>query len=160
MKTGSQPIPTRPWHLLVWLGIGLFGATQNVLMWRSQGMHHAWTALFLMQVLSWLPWAVATDSIIALGRRYPLSWPFSPGAWLVHLGFCSLITICAAAWVALIEKLANPWAIETGPGRFIPLWRSGVYSSILLSLCVYAAILLIAYLLSSREQLAQQQTQT
>ena len=51
------------WIAAFWLGIGLFDASQTVFVMRAEGMHHAWTALFVTSVLSWLPWALATPMV-------------------------------------------------------------------------------------------------
>jgi two-component system, LytTR family, sensor kinase len=42
------------WIAAVWLGIGLFDATQTVFVMRAEGMHHAWTKLFVTSLLSWI----------------------------------------------------------------------------------------------------------
>ena len=71
----AKEITTRPprWHWIaaIWFAIGLFDATQTVVVMRAQGMHHAWTELFVTLLLSWLPWALATPVILRLGKRYP-----------------------------------------------------------------------------------------
>src|SRR5262249_50926784 len=54
------------WNALVWLGVGLFDATQSVFVMRSEGMQHAWGAVFSVLLLSWLPWALATPLVLRL----------------------------------------------------------------------------------------------
>src|ERR1700742_1820777 len=56
----SRPPSRWPWIAAIWGGIGLFDGTQTVLSMQSMGMHHAWTRLFLFEMLCWVPWALAT----------------------------------------------------------------------------------------------------
>ena len=43
------------WIAAFWLGIGLFDASQTVFVMRAEGMHHAWTSLFITCALSLAP---------------------------------------------------------------------------------------------------------
>jgi hypothetical protein len=55
LRRGSRAgadLPWWVWNASVWFGIGLFDATQNVFVMRSEGMHHAWTALFVTLLIS------------------------------------------------------------------------------------------------------------
>ena len=54
------------WIASIWFGFGLFDATQTVLVMRSEGMHHAWTKLFVTLLLAWLPWALATPLVVSV----------------------------------------------------------------------------------------------
>jgi two-component system LytT family sensor kinase len=148
------------WIAAIWLGIGLFSATQTVFGMRAQGMHHAWPQLFLTQVLALLPWALATPIVQYLGRRFPpIHWkPFS--TWLVHLAACAAIGLLTAAWIAGLEELMNPWAVPSGSGPFVPLFWSKFYNNGLSDVVLYASILAISYVLDSKERLARQQTET
>src|SRR5260370_7956818 len=86
MDATHTPLQSR-WYRIasIWLGVGLFDATQTVVVMRSEGMHHAWVQLFVTLLLSWLPWALATPFVLRLGRRYP-PVQFRPGVPLVaHL---------------------------------------------------------------------------
>jgi two-component system LytT family sensor kinase len=148
------------WNASVWFGIGLFGATQDVFVMRSEGMHHAWTALFVTLLISWLPWALATPVVMRLSRQYPpvRLRPFS--TWVTHLGACGAIALASAAWVAGLEELMNPWASSPDPGPFLHLWIDRFYNGLLQSMFLYAAILAVGYALDSRERLAQQRIET
>jgi two-component system LytT family sensor kinase len=148
------------WNASVWLGIGLFGATQNVFVMRSEGMHHAWTALFVTLLISWLPWALATPVVLRLSRRHPPVRLRPISAWAWHLGACGAIALASAAWVAGLEELMNPWASSPDPGPFLDLWIDRFYNGLLQSVFLYAAILAVGYALDSRERLAQQQVET
>jgi two-component system LytT family sensor kinase len=62
-RTSSQSPPWF-WIAAIWCGIGLFDATQTVIVMRAEGMHHAWAGLFVTLLLSWLPWALATPLVL------------------------------------------------------------------------------------------------
>jgi hypothetical protein len=148
------------WIAAIWTAAGLFNATQTVLIMRAEGMHHAWAQLFASLLLSWLPWALATPLVLRLGRRYgPLHFRrFS--TWATHLAACAAIALVAAAWTTVVEKLLRPWATTPDPDSFSYIWLHKFYSGLLVSLILYVTILLVGYMLDSRERLALQQTET
>jgi two-component system LytT family sensor kinase len=144
----------------VWIGIGLFDATRTVLSMKAVGMHHFWTRLFITLFLAWLPWALATQPIMYLGRRYPLT-QFRPSLpWLVHLSACACIGLIASAWTALFERVLNPWAESPAPGSYTYLLLSHLVSGAVVFLILYAAILAFSYMAESSHKLAKQQIQT
>ena len=158
MAARTRQVGASPWLWVAaaWLGIGLFDATQNVFVMRSEGMHHAWTALFVTLLLSWLPWACATPVVLWLGRLHRLARRTSASMWLTHLVACGAIAVAAAGWVASLERMMNPWAHAAGPGPFLDLWSDRFYSTILQSILLYGAILAVRYGLDSRNRLAEQ----
>ena len=91
------------WIALIWSGVGLFDASQNVFVMRAEGMHHAWVYLFVTLLLSWLPWALATPLVLRLGRKYPLSQWRRLSVWGAHLAACATIGLFSAAWIASLE---------------------------------------------------------
>src|SRR5216684_5524546 len=147
------------WIASIWFGVGLFDATQNVVVMRSEGMHHAWPQLFVTLLLSWLPWILATPFVMRLGRRCPplRLRPFS--TWVRHIAACATIGMVAAAWIAWLEELLNPWAKDPAPDPFAHLWLHKFYNGLLEYLFLYGAILLVSHILDSRERLAFQQTE-
>ena len=71
-STSTGPAPSRwVWIAAIWLGVGLFDATQTVLTMRAEGMHHAWLRLFFTLLFAWAPLAVATPVILNLARKFP-----------------------------------------------------------------------------------------
>jgi two-component sensor histidine kinase len=162
MHAELAPLKPSPWMLTgsIWLGIALFDATQTVFVMRSEGMHHAWAALFATLLLSWLPWALATPLVLRLGRRFPATRWKSASTWLSHLLTCMGINLLTAAWTAGLEEVLNPWAKSLSPEPFAPLWLDKAYNGLLQSLFLYAAILTISRLLESRERLSRQQVET
>ena len=160
---GSTPgirLPRWFWIAAIWFGVGLFDATQTVFTMRAEGMHHAWVRLFFTLLFAWLPLALATPVILALGRRYPPwhLWAFS--AWLIHLLSCCAICLIASAWTAGFEVLLNPWADPSGPGTWSHLMFFRFFSGLISYLVLYVAVLGIGYALDSRERLAHQETET
>ena len=66
----------------------------------------------------------------------------------------------SGAWTAGFERILNPWANASGPGRFVQLFWFRFFSDVVSYLILYAAILGIGYALESRERLARQRTET
>jgi signal transduction histidine kinase len=148
------------WIAILWGGMGLFDATQTVVSMRSQGMHHAWTQLFVTILFSWLPWALATPVVMYLGRRFPPVTLRPVSSWLIHIAAAAIINLLSAAWRALMEVAMNPWANPAGPGSFTSLWSQTFNNGLLATIIFYASILAIAYVLESRERIAHQQAET
>src|SRR5271155_1288917 len=143
------------WIAGIWVGIGLFSATQTVMVMRSEGMKHAWTSLFVTEFLSWLPWPVATPIVFYLGRKYP---PLRLIAVLGHVIVSLAIGLTSAGWGSAFDKALNPFMVSSLP-RFVPFWIDRFYNQILSSLILYGCILMVGYMLDSRERLARQQTE-
>jgi signal transduction histidine kinase len=162
--THSDPSSWSPsrwfWIAAIWCGVGLFDATQTVLVMRSEGMHHDWARLFVTQLLVWLPWALVTPLVLNLGRRYsPAQWRRFR-TWGTHLGACAAIGLAFAAWSAALEELLNPFAKVPGPGPFVTLWLDKFYNGLLSFTVLYGFILAVSYVLDSRDRLAFQRTES
>jgi two-component system, LytTR family, sensor kinase len=149
----------KPWLLLaaIWLCVGVVQATQTVFGMRYAGMHHAWTRLFFTQVMCWLPWALATPLVVRLGRRLSLG---SLTGWLTHLAAMAAIAVTSAGWQSILEALLKPWAPDGWPGPFLRTWLYNSFESAFVSLAIYAMILIVSFLLDSRQKLLRQQTQS
>jgi len=148
------------WIASIWSGFGLIAATQTVFVMRAEGMHHAWVRLFFTSAFSFLPWALATDAVMRLGRRFPPVKLKPVVTWFVHLASCAALGLLYAAWSTWLDKVLNPYANAWPEGPFIPIWLNRYYSGILSSLIVYATILAIGYVVESRSRLAYEQTET
>ena len=148
------------WIATLWLGLGIFDATQTFVVMRSEGMHHAWVSLFAITVVSWIPWALATPLAIRLGRRFPLpprnAWDARP--WLAHLVLCAAIGLAFAAWTTFLFSLFNPF-LDIVPSAFFPAFSNRFLSGMLSFVVLYAGILGIRYGLDSRMRLALSQTE-
>jgi len=141
------------WIASVWLGLGLFDAMQTVLVMQSEGMHHAWVRLFLVTVVSWLPWALATPFVLRLAQRFPPLHVRSYRTWLVHIGACLAIGTAFALWIALLYTAFNPYA-DAHAGGFGAIFVDRFSNGILSYLVLYAGILAVSYGLDSRARLA------
>jgi sensor histidine kinase YesM len=148
------------WTASIWLALGLFDATQTVFVMRSEGMHHAWTKLFITIVLAWIPWALATPLVLRLGRRFPFVGFGRASAWLIHLVASVMIGLAFTAWRAFLEELLNPYAHSGPRGPFVQIWLDRFYNGLLATIVLYGTILIVNYVLESRERLARQQTET
>ena len=148
------------WVAVLWSGVGLFDATQNVVVMHSEGMHHAWIQLFITLLISWLPWALATPVIMYLGHRFPPVHPRPLSTWLVHIGTAATINVVYAAWRALMEVTMNPWLNASGPGSFGSIWSQTFYNGLLAAIVLYASVLAIGGILDSRERLMRQEAET
>jgi two-component system LytT family sensor kinase len=147
------------WIVSIWGGIALFDATQTVLAMRAEGMHHNWTELFVTVLLSWVPWALATPSILRLGQYAPLP-ARSVYNWMFHLAACAVIGLAWSASLACLENLLNPWAKVPPTQPFLHLWLHKFYNGLLLFLMLYGFVLVVSHVLRSRERLALQETET
>jgi two-component sensor histidine kinase len=152
--------PAWLWIALIWSGLGLFDATQTVLVMRSEGMHHAWLLLFVTLFVSWLPWAAATPLVMRLLVRFPLARWRRPSTWLVHAAACAGIGLASSAWMGWMDKTCDPWLRTPSAGPFLPLWFNKFYNGLLAYLLLYAGILAVSYVIESRQRLAQQETET
>ena len=148
-----------PWLLLaaIWLCVGVVQATQTVFGMRYAGMHHAWTRLFFTQVLCWLPWALATPLVIRWARLLPLR---SLKGCLSHGTAMVAIALTSAGWQTALEAFLKPWAPDGMPGPFLKTWLYISYESIFVSLAIYAMILVVSFLIDSRQKLLREQTES
>src|SRR5579872_7409685 len=148
------------WIATIWLGIALFSAIQYVLVIRAEKVHHSWPRLFLMLLLSWLVWVLATPLVLRFGRQFPPVRLKPLSTWMVHLAAWSVISVISAAFESALEEYLNPMLKSPPPGPFPGLWVQTLYNEILLYLSLYAALLAISYILESRERLGRQQIET
>src|SRR5262245_66270568 len=94
------------WIAAMWCVGGLFEASQSVLIMRfAEGRRHAWLPLFITELATWLPWALATPWIIGLARRYPINRGTTLRAIAVHLTAFASISAVAEAWSAMLQVL-------------------------------------------------------
>src|SRR5688500_6886307 len=81
----------------IWLALGLLDASHTVLFMQAVGKY-TWLAIFGTQMLSWLPWMLATPFIIGLTRRRPMT----RGKWMssaaLHLGTFLIVGLVAQSW--------------------------------------------------------------
>jgi two-component system, LytTR family, sensor kinase len=148
------------WIASIWLGFGLVDATQTVFVMRSEGMHHAWVRLFVVTTLSFLPWALGTEVVMRLGRRFPPVKLDSAATWSVHLACCAIIGLLYTAWATYLDILLNPYANPPSPLPFAHFWLDRFSNGIVATMVLYSMILAVSYVLDSNSRLAYQQTET
>jgi hypothetical protein len=152
-----KKLPAWVWIVAFWCAIGLFDATRTVFVMRAEGMHHNWPHLFLVQLLSWVIWALATPLALRLDNLR--AWK----GWLVHPAVCLGIGIAAAGWLAWLEEMLNPWAgdpMPDLPATTMPdlptLWQIRFEENLLAYAVLYGTALMIGYALRARQQIARQ----
>jgi len=142
----------------IWAGIALFDALQTVFTMRSQGMHHAWAALFATRLLSWLPWAFATPLVTRVSRRFPPLQTGAWSAWLTHLAVLLGIDLVAASWSTWLQRILNPWS-QSGPHpSFVGALLPDFSYELLTSCILYAAIVTITLTRDAKDALVREQT--
>lgn len=122
-------------------------------------MHHAWVRLFVVTIVSWLPWALATPLILRLGRQFPPDRLRPYGKWLPHLAAALVTGLIFAGWTTSLEVAFNPYAEMPAPA-FVPFWLDKFSNGMLSSLVLYVGILIVSCGLDSRARLAFAQTET
>jgi two-component system, LytTR family, sensor kinase len=157
--------PTQPaarttswrWIAALWCAFGTIEATQAIGIMRfGEGRDHAWLPLFAISLATWLPWALATPWIIGLARRHRLHRRVSVRTILVHLAAFAIISVIAEAWSAVLQVMFNPWGNRQAP-TFWGTWSITLLYQALIFLIAYVLILIITYLVDSRESLSKAQ---
>ena len=147
------------WIAAIWFAGGLFDASQTVLIMHAEGKHHAWLPLFGIELVSWLPWALATALVIRLARSHPIVRGMSVRTVAVHLAAFAAISAVAEAWSAVLQVLFNPWGNRHWP-TFVDTWSTTLLYQILTYLIAYALILTVTFVVDARERIARQSTET
>jgi signal transduction histidine kinase len=154
LSDGRNRSPEWLWIATAWFAFALFDATKTVGVMRAEGMHHNWPVLFVLEMLSWLPWATATAVIFWLGQRPPLAWRPN-AAWLLHTAACISTGLVSSAWTALLVIDFRPFGAPQPPG-FLQHWLTNFYDGLPTTIVFYALILMVRGALDSRERLAAQ----
>src|SRR6476619_3903449 len=89
----------------LWGAGALFDASQTVLQMHAEGRHGSWLPLFVVELVSWLPWALAIFLVIRLARQYSFSRAFNARALGVYLLCFVVISSVAEAWSAALQVL-------------------------------------------------------
>jgi two-component system, LytTR family, sensor kinase len=148
----------RLWIAAIWCAGSLFDASQTVLFMHSLGKQHT-GLIFGTELLSWLPWMLATPFVISLARRYPIFPDITLRTAAVHIAAFAIIGIAADAWFSMLQILFNPWDYAQRPS-FMDAWRSSLLFQILTFLIMYGLILTFTYAMDARERMARQMMET
>jgi two-component system LytT family sensor kinase len=141
------------WVTAIWIAGALFDASQAVLQMQFEGRHHPWLPIFGVELVAWLPWALATPAIVWLARQYPISRGLTVRALAVHLVAYGTITAVAEAWSAMLQILINPWEHRQWP-TFLDTWSTTIVYQAVTFLIAYALILTLTYLVAARDGMA------
>lgn len=146
------------WIALFW-GVGAaFEAIQSVFILHAQGRQGGEPLLFVIEMASWLPWALATPFVIRLARRRPILPVPKASAVVAHFGALLACTMAAEAWSAGLQMLFNPWAHREAPAFWDTLGVTLVFHG-LICLFAYALILVVTWLVDSRDAAARRETE-
>lgn len=155
----SAPSGARPirwgWIAVIWTAGALFEASQSVFIMHAEGRHRPWPLLFGTEMVSWLPWALATPLVIHLVRRYPIVRGISLHTTCVHLAAFATISAIYECWSTVLQMAFNPWGNRTWP-TFVDTWTVSLIYQILTLVIVYALIVTATYLIDARENVARQ----
>ncbi|HKD53000.1 MAG TPA: histidine kinase [Steroidobacteraceae bacterium] len=157
-RTGVHTTSWR-WIAAIWCAGALFDASQTVLIMHAEGRHIAWLPLFATELVSWLPWALATPLVIHLARRYPIVRGMSVRTLSVHLAAFAAISAVSETWFTVLQMLFNPWHNRKWP-TFVDTWTTTLIFQVLTFLIAYALILTVTYVVDARESMARQLTET
>jgi two-component system, LytTR family, sensor kinase len=148
------------WSAAIWLGLGMVDALQTVIVLHEQGTHHGWFKLFAVTVLFWLPWALATVPVIHIGRRFPPVHVQPVLTWIVHLGAWFTIDFAFAVWATWLGRYVDLYRSAPASEPFRKLLLARFLNGTLASLILYAGVLVVSYVVDSRERQAEQRMQT
>jgi len=146
------------WIAAMWGAGALFEAGQSVLFMRAIGKQHA-GLIFGTELLSWLPWMLATPFVINLAERYTLFRGTTIRTAAVHLAAFAVISLTAETWFSVLQMLFNPWGCAEWP-TFMDAWRMSFLFQILTFLIVYGLIVTVTYVMEARERMARQMMET
>lgn len=145
------------WIAAIWLAGGLFDATQTVFAMQSEAKHPACLPIFLTELVSWLPWALATPSVMRVARRHPIRG-MNLRTICVHLAVFAAVSTVAAAWFSVLEMAFNPYAHPQRP-TFVDTWTMTVLYQVLTFLFAYALIVSVTLTVDARDDMARQMTE-
>jgi two-component system, LytTR family, sensor kinase len=147
------------WIAAIWCAGALFDASQTVMIMHAEGRHHNWLPLFGIELVSWLPWALATPLVIRLTRRYPIIRGMSVRTVAVHAAAFAIISMVAETWSAVLQMLFNPWNNRKWP-TFVDTWTTSLLYQALMFVIVYALILTATLVLDAQERMSRQVAET
>jgi two-component system LytT family sensor kinase len=136
----------------IWLACGLFDASHTVFFMQALG-RHAWLAIFGTQLVSWLPWMLATPFIIGLTRRRPMARGKLFSSAALHVASFLIVGLIAQSWFAALQMFFNPWRYPKNP-TFTEAWSTSFPYQIVPLLIVYALIVAATYIADARERSA------
>jgi sensor histidine kinase YesM len=159
--TETRPEPNSPpwgWIVLIWSAVGLIDACQTVLFIHTLGQQRPWLAIFGVELVSWLPWLLATPMISALARRYALVRGATIATAAVHFAAFTLISVVAETWYVGLQMAFNPWNYPNGL-TFIDALRTSLPYQGPTFLIVYGLITSVTLIMDARDSMARNKTE-
>ena len=147
------------WIAAIWCAGALCDASQTILIMHAEGGGRPWFPPFVIEFVSWLPWALATPFVIGLAQRQPIVRSEILKAAPVHLATFAVISATTETWLAWLQVTFNPWRHERPP-TFVNTWTNLFTDQVLTFVIAYALILTVTYVVDSREKMARQMTET
>jgi signal transduction histidine kinase len=157
LRRNANSVPWR-WIAGAWTAGALFDACQTVAIMRLEGRTHPWPPLFLIEFVLWLPWALATPSIVDLAQRYPIIRNVNARTLALHLGAFAAISVVVESWYAWLQTLFNPWGNKRWP-TFVDTFSTSLVYQILTFVIAYALILTATYLVDAKSRITRQATE-
>jgi two-component system, LytTR family, sensor kinase len=143
------------WIPIAWLAFALADAAKTVGSMHAEGMHHYWAMLFTIEVLSWLPWAVASPLIVWLADRLNNVKPAL--AWSGHGIAAAVIGLAYTAWSEQLTLRFQPYAPEFA--HWTPRWPADFYYNLMATFVLYACVLLGHWLIETRARISARETE-
>jgi len=140
---------------LIWLGIALINATQNVVSLRGEGVNRPLTYYFAFTALGWLVWACATPLALRMALLFPPVRGAAARTWLAHAGACLAIGLVHAGWGMLLLMVIQPWGPDPQPRPLTTLLLGRFLSQLHINLIIYAGIVAVGYTIESRRRAAE-----
>jgi two-component system LytT family sensor kinase len=146
------------WIAAIWLAGGLFDATQTAFAMQSDARHPQCLLIFVTELASWLPWALATPLVMQTARRHPIRGP-SVRTICMHLAVFATVSAAAGAWCSVLQILFNPYGKSHWP-TFLDTWTMTLLYQALTYLIAYALIVSVTLTMDARENMARQMTES
>lgn len=157
--TGMYPIRWR-WIVAIWCAGALFDASQTVLIMHAEHEHPPPALpLFTIEMVSWLPWLLATPLVIRLARRYPIVRGISVQTVCLHLAAFTAITVVNETWYTVLQMAFNPYGNRKWP-TFVNTWTVSLIFQVLTFVIAYALIVAVTFVVDARENVARQVAET
>lgn len=157
MTEPARGKPSTKWFWIagIWLAGGLFDASQTVLIMRAEGRQGTWLPLFVIELVLWLPWVLATPLIIRFARRFPVFRGVSVTGVAVHLATFVTVSAVTESWAAVLQVLFNPWH-NPAPPTFLDTWSVSLLFQIMTFVIVYTLIVTVTSFMDTRDKMARQ----
>src|SRR6185369_14729565 len=110
MRARESQSPT-PWLWIaaVWLAVALVNATQTVISIRAEGIQRPLGIFFVVNLLAWLPWALATPLVLWLAVRFPPNASPRIPTWSAHLAACVGLAMTHSIWITGLQWTLRPF---------------------------------------------------